>query len=291
MVALEVGGSELGRIHLKNNELKLACHFTGFLEGILASGYLERGEVEPLIAECIEFVRYVSDGDADDIVQDFEINLLSHDLIQDTVLYRLRDIDRACQKSALNRFLGFCRGIVCDGVITSGEAETTLQMLDEAPGLRNVVGIRQIEISCRDALEDGVLTQDESLEICDAIGCVVGDCYGDTGLAQTMGVANFHEYQLGDLDSCFEGATVVLTGKFATFPRSNFEDLLQEYGAKIARHVSGKTTYLVIGGEASRDWVELNRGTKMRKAQEVRLKSEVPYFVSESQITRLMQEG
>lgn len=80
----------------------------------------------------------------------------------------------------------------------------------------------------------------------------------------------------------------MLTGTFKTTPRRDFEDGLAALGATITRHVSGKTDFLVVGGEASRDWIEMNRGTKMRKAQELRLKAEKPGFVSEAQLLYLM---
>lgn len=68
MQDFEHGGPELARINRRNNDKKFFCHFTGFLEGISASGYLETGEVAPLLAECEEFVRRVRDGDALDII-------------------------------------------------------------------------------------------------------------------------------------------------------------------------------------------------------------------------------
>ena len=55
MSNFEVGGSRLARVHKLENDRKWYCYFTGFLEGIAASGQLEVGEVEPLLAQCREF--------------------------------------------------------------------------------------------------------------------------------------------------------------------------------------------------------------------------------------------
>ncbi len=289
MAQLPHGGHHLGRIHRRNNDNKFYCHFTGFLEGIIASGLIEQGEYEPLIAECIEFVQRASDGDATDIIEDFKIDALEYEMINTAVEIRLEAIDKTCKKSRLNRFLGFCRGIVCDGVITVEEAEKTVQFLNKNVDMLDVVGVRQIYISCCDAISDGIIDPGESQEISDVIGHVVGDCYGDTGLAHTAGVANFLETKLESLDTNFEGAIIVLTGNFKTYPRRLLEEQLAGFGAIIARHVSGKTNYVIIGGEASRDWIEMNRGTKIRKAQELRLNSEKPLFLSESQILRMIE--
>ncbi|WP_146050043.1 BRCT domain-containing protein [Roseovarius confluentis] len=288
MSKLEHGGHELEQIHSKNNDIKLFCHFTGFLEGIAASGYIERGEVEPLIAECVEFVEKYADCDASDLVQDFEADLMEHDTIVDAARFRIEQIDRSCNKSALNRFLGFCRGIVCDGVITVEEAKMLRDAIASQPELREVVGVNQIETSVQDALADGIVTAEESLELCTVIGSVVGDSYGDTGLAQTSGVANFDEFRLDDISVDLNEKMLVLTGNFKATPRKDFEDELEALGAFVARSVSGRTDFIIVGGEASRDWIEMNRGTKIRKAQELYAKSSRPNFVSEGQILRLM---
>ena len=286
MTEFEHGGAQLGRIHRRNNDKKFFCHFTGFLEGVAASGFLESGEVEPLIVECIEFVRRGSDGDASDIIEDFSSDLLEFDTIASAAEIRLSEIDGDCEKSSLNRFLGYCRGIACDGVITSDEAAGIVLYLDQNPSLLAIVGARQILVACVDALEDQILSPEESQEICDAIGHVVGDCYADTGLSQTSGVANFKEARLGDLDELADGAVLVLTGTFQTRPRKLLEEQLVALGAVISRSVTSKTDFLLIGGEASRDWIELNRGTKLRKAQALRLSGPKPEFLSESQIMR-----
>lgn len=206
----------------------------------------------------------------------------------DLIEVRISEIDASCQKSSLNRFLGFCRGIVCDGVITTREAQRLVEEVLNNKNLLESRGVRQIYISAVDALEDGIVSQEESLFICEVLGGIVGDCYGDTGLPQAFGVANFDEFKLSNLDEDLLDKTVVLTGTFSVVPRSHFEKNLQERGAILSRSVSGKTDYIIIGGEASRDWIEMNRGTKLIKAQELRAKTGRPDFVSESQLLRLM---
>lgn len=288
MSKLVHNGAKLCRIHRRNNDKKYFCHLTGFLEGVAASGYLEIAEIEPLVAECEEFVRRVSDGDANDIVQDFEAELLEYDTISSFADSRSKDIDLNCEKSSLNRFFGFCRGVVCDGKISTKEAEAVLERILANPNLQEVIGAKQILVTCTDALADGIVSSDESLEICNSISEVVGDSYGDTGIAGSFGVANFQELRLTNLDHDLIGKIIVLTGNFKTSPRTVLEQKLLEFGAQVTRHVSSSTDYILVGGEASRDWIEMNRGTKIRKAQLLRRDSSKPAFVSESQILRLL---
>jgi NAD-dependent DNA ligase len=234
-------------------------------------------------------VKRVSDGDANDIVQDFDAEILEYDTIVSCAENRVQDIDPDCEKSAVNRFLGFCRGVVCDGKIGAREASTIIQRISDQPKLREIIGVQQILVTCLDALADGIVSPEESLEICSAISEVVGDSYGDTGIAGSFGVATFSESRLDNLEEDFIGKVVVLTGSFRTSPRTLLEMRLMELGAEVAKQVSGNTDYLIIGGEASRDWIEMNRGTKMRKAQQLRVHSSQPAFVSESQLLRFLR--
>lgn len=278
----------LGRIHEQNNEQKYFCHLTGFLEGVAASGYLEAGEIEPLLADCVEFVERVSDNDARDIIEDFRVDILDFDTINHCAKSRAAKIEPLNEKNQLNRFLGFCRGVVCDGKITIAEAKAIVEIVRQKEYLFEAVGVHQIVTSCIDAIEDGVVTEQESFDICNAISCVVGESYGDTGIANPFGVANFPETKISSIDEDMIDRTVVLTGNFRTSPRRLLEERLSALGATIARHVSGSTHFVIVGGECSRDWIEMNRGTKIRKAQELRSKSQFPQFISEAQILRLL---
>jgi len=278
----------LGKVHGEWNATKVFCHFTGFLEGIVASGYLETKEVEPLIVESIEFLERFDDFDALDVLEDFKADVLQYEMIVDAVDVRSKDIDTSCEKSSLNRFLGFCRGVVCDGIVTTEEAREILKKIDDDQSLLEVVGVKQIQLECVDAVQDGIVDSNESILICEAIGSIVGDSYGDTGIPQTAGTANFKEFRFDDVFSELDGSVVVFTGNFQEKPRSKFESRLEDLGANLAKNVSRKTDFLVIGGEASRDWIEMHRGTKMRRAQEILVNSDRPRFVSEAQILRLI---
>lgn len=282
----EVGGELLGSVHGAANRTKFFCHFTGFLEGVSASGAVEIGEITPLIAECEEFVTRINDDDAREILEDFKLQLLEYETIDMMASVRANEIDSTCEKSKLNRFLGFCRGIVCDGMILLKEAQTVVGYLEASPELLSVIGVRQIYVSCLDAIEDGYISAQENDDICDAIGAIVGDCYVDTGLSHTFGVANFPEYRIQDFEIEIEGANICFTGTFQTSPRRLLEERVSEFGAVVKASVSKQTDFVIVGGEASRDWIEMNRGTKIRKAQQLRNTQTSPEFVSEIQLLR-----
>jgi hypothetical protein len=286
VVQFEVGGKELSRIHRVANDKKFFCYFTGFLEGIAASGYLEDGEIEPLITQCEEFVRNVSDGDANDIIQDFDADLLEHESVVTAVEVRLGDIDPECNKSATNRFLGFSAGIACDGKITEREAARLVQVAQETPIVLEDPIARNVVNLCIEALDDGIVDPQEAREICDGISRLVGDAYCDTGLSSLGSVPVFQSVELPVGESLLEGCTVVLTGAFSVSPRRILEEQLQAHGAAVGRSVTRKTDYLIVATEASRDWVHTHKGTKIIKALELRDKIGSPSFVSETVLLR-----
>jgi replication factor C subunit 1 len=50
-------------------------------------------------------------------------------------------------------------------------------------------------------------------------------------------------------DTCLFGLTFVITGVLDSLERNDAEDLIQRYGGKVTKAVSGKTSYLVVGEE------------------------------------------
>ena len=286
MTKLEVGGAELSRIHRASNDKKFFCYFTGFLDGIAASGNLEAGEVAPLVAQCDDFVANIDDADAKDILEDFKCEVLEYESIIDCVEVRTSSIDSTCEKSSLNRLLGFCAGIACDDKITLREAQTLLDRLRGSKMLSKQPILRTLENICADALEDGQISPDESTEICGIITTLVGDCYVDTGLS-ALGQTGI--FQCCGLDSSvedFDQATFVLTGSFGLRPRSLIEDAIVAKNGKISKSITGETDYLVIAGEASRDWIATHRGGKIMKADNMRSKKGRPNFLSEAALLK-----
>lgn len=282
----EVGGSCLARVHRIENDRKWYCYFTGFLEGIAASGQLEVGEVEPLLAQCREFFSNIGDPDASDFIEDCQLDLLTHEQVLLTAEVRSRNIDVACQKSAKNRFNGFCAGISCDGSITLSEVETAIGAISRNPELLNDPDVRGLNQICVDAIADGIVDEEEQLAICDAINQIIGDIYSDTGLS-SLGATRALEYERFELIlENLEGACIVLTGNFEVSPRRILEEKLSGMGAIIGRTVSKKVHYVLVADEASRDWIETHQGHKIKKAMELKLKYGAPSFLTEKEVVR-----
>lgn len=288
MSDFETGSPALGRIHKASNDKKFFCYFTGFLEGILASGGIEVGEVEPLIVQCKDFVSNVSDGDAFDIVEDFDAELLAYESVMDIAEIRSDRIDQGCEKSAVNRFLGFCAGIACDDIITDREATSLIDLAASNPTVLNDIHVRTLVNTCIEALEDGIVEKHESVEICNVITRLVGDAYCDTGISSLGNIPALNTIRLDDADTQLDGKHLVLTGAFSISPRRLIEDELSARGAEVMKSVSRKTDYVVVATESSRDWIQTHKGTKLIKALELQDKHGRPDFIPEANLLRAL---
>lgn len=49
---------------------------------------------------------------------------------------------------------------------------------------------------------------------------------------------------------CLEGLKIVVTGVLDSLERDEAEDLIKRYGGTVAKSVSGKTSYALVGEEA-----------------------------------------
>lgn len=284
-----IGGHVLAKVHRKSNNIKLHCYLTGFLEGILASGAIEDGEVGALETQCADFVANLNDPDAAEILEDLSADLLEYAGLLDIVKYRSESIDLTCTKSELNRFFGYCAGVACDNIITEKEAMGLIEIISSSEVLSKNELACAVKFSCEDALLDGIVSGDQSDDICKCITMLVGDSYSDTGLSSLGGIPVFEETTNYLLPIDVNEKLFVLTGSFAIKPRKKMEVAIKNMGGKIAKNVTMKTDYLVIAMEASRDWKYTHKGLKISRALEIREENNHPSLVSESTVMKVLK--
>ena len=70
---------------------------------------------------------------------------------------------------------------------------------------------------------------------------------------------NLEKNEIGS-DSKILGKTIVITGSFSSFSRSQLKETLIKMGAKVASSISSKTDYLISG---------TSPGSKLKKAEEL----------------------
>lgn len=283
---LDWGGAELSRIHRKRNFRKAETYWIGFLRGVLASEKVEHLELPALRAEAEGFLRQFNDADANDLIQDLDIDYENHkmeifNIVQCIVDERSKNLSIESDKDTVNHFYGYCGGIACDNWITPREVESLLFEIEMQKELIADKRISSLQRIARKAISDRKLDQKEGQEICDWISRLVGDSCADTGLStlENMPVA---EGCLSDPSKIvFKESIFVVTGAFALAPRKVLISCISGRGGIVRKTVTRKTDYLVIAGRPSRDWIHTHAGTKIVNARQLRELHEKPNLVDE----------
>jgi hypothetical protein len=294
-IRLEQEGSELERIHRKANRRKAVAYWLGFLKGVLASHRIEDREVAPMRIEAERFLSILDDADAAELIEDLDIwaDQLSevYLIIECIIDVRSEEFVPETTKDEINEFYGFCAGIACDNVITPTEVESLLHRLASSPHLLTDPRMQSLEFAARRSIADGVITPDESEDICEWITRFVGDSASDTGIA-TFGNVGLIDGAIEDAARLvIESRMFVLTGKFTIAPRKVVAGMISERGGNWKNNVCSKTDYLVVAAEASRDWKHSHEGTKIIRALELREQGGRPELVHEGTLVKALDLG
>lgn len=178
-------------------------------------------------------------------------------------LYAKRTHDRVVAE-----LLGVVKGMICDGVLTDGEAVALKQWLYSHPDIAvtfpgNVLADRVLAV-----FRDGILDEDERRELADLMRSFTGESEDQSG---EMNRATRLPCDTPPPTVLFDGREFCLTGVFAYGVRKACEAEITSRGGRCAKTPTKATHYLVIGIEASAAWVQGDHGAKIEHA--VRLKS------------------
>jgi NAD-dependent DNA ligase len=289
-----ISSKGLQKIHFEQNLTKYEQYWIGFLHGILSSGKVENGEVEPLKAICNDFVERFDDPDADDLLQDLDAWPQDasevHDFIQDIIFERSGGIDAMLTENSvpLNFFYGFMKGIACDnkirieelqGLIELGTADHSL--IEEDPRVKEAINFS------RYAIADMVITQEENDEICEYIARIVGDSFADTGIGLPNDIPQLDGTIVDVSEITYQGKNFVLTGSFDV-PKRVFGEEIKKRGGVIQKTVTSSTDYLILAAAGSEHYVTPNAGTKIKAAVKLREKYGRLSFINERTIESLL---
>lgn len=222
--------------------------------GILSSGKIEKGEVEPLRAICADFLERFDDPDAYDLLEDLKV--WPHDraglkgFLADIISYRSGGIEAMLQQNAIpkNFFYGFLKGIACDNRLDISELNSLIQLYSaDDTLLKSDPRVSKLLNHCIKTVQDLSVSDVRNDEICQYIARIVGDSFADTG----VGLPNDIPQLEGMINDCraivFTGCNFVLTGNFDR-PRKIVEAEIEKLGGVTQKKVTSQTDYLVLGG-------------------------------------------
>ena len=167
---------------------------------------------------------------------------------------------------SLNQLMGIVNGIVCDGHLHDGEVHFLSTWLQENEQLKVVYPANIIYRLIREALSDGVLTQDEKDHLLKSLVEISGNDFWKTGAVLPEPIAKVFD---DDPTVIFQDNIFVMTGEFMFGTRNACHKVTEMRGGLTGDNVTKRTNYLVIGSRASPAWIETNFGRKIQKAAEM----------------------
>lgn len=166
-----------------------------------------------------------------------------------------------------SELLGFCRGIVADGVLNDGEIICLRNWLNNNPEAGGRFPARQITERLVKIFENNVIEESERLELFGVLRAIIGETSDTPERKSTTAV--FDE-PLPEI--VFPSKTYCFTGTFACGKRDWCEGQTLSRGGVIHETITSTTNFLVVGIASSRAWVQSSFGRKIEKAMEFRAK-------------------
>ena len=167
---------------------------------------------------------------------------------------------------SLNQLMGIVNGVLCDGQLHDSEVHFLSTWLQENEQLKTVYPASLIYRLIREALSDGVLTQDEKEHLLRSLSEISGNDFWKTGAALPETIASVFD---DDPTVIFTDNVFVMTGEFMFGTRSACHKATERRGGLPKDSVTNKTNYLVVGSMASPAWIEANFGRKIQRAAEM----------------------
>lgn len=173
--------------------------------------------------------------------------------------------------------IGFCRGILADGIVTEDESVGLAVWLSSHPAAAS--GFPGMEISAwvRRVFEDHIPNADELAELRDMLRALTGSQTDDhhSGLLSTTLPLDDPAPKI-----VFENREFVFTGHFC-MPRKECAERVTYRRGIFWNDVREKTNYLVIGTVASEAWSSSAFGRKIEAAEKMKRSGHPIAIVSE----------
>lgn len=195
-------------------------------------------------------------------MQDLQ-NLISH-----VLECRIENLDADNHNNMLHTLLGMVQGLTADKVLKDIEIITLSKWLQSTAILTGDWTADLIRNRLKLILADGVVTDEERLEMLDILSAIVGGSFEEHGAFGGMATRGFSIDAEPLEEIVFLESNFVVTGKFLYGTRRVVTEAIQKRGGIVATKVSGKTDYLIVGTLASRDWLHSTHGLKVGDAME-----------------------
>lgn len=163
--------------------------------------------------------------------------------------------------------LGLCKGVVCDGVVTEGEAAGLRRWLAGHPEAAlgypgNVLLDRFARI-----FADGFADEEERGELLELMQDLTGET-PETDQPMNLSATTFFDNPLPTV--VFESQEYVFTGRMLYGSRGQCETAVKDRGGQVGKRVTKRTDFVVVGPIGSEAWLQSTHGQKLLDAARYR---------------------
>ena len=181
---------------------------------------------------------------------------------------------------AQSELTGICLGILADGIVSDDEAVMFRAWLLSRPEAYEAWPFNEVLRRVEKIFEDGIIDDDEREDLKTIMLEITGMNEDPTDCRTRSSALPVDNVSLSDL--LIEGRSFVVTGKFASGTRATVHEEIIERGGEVAKNLTMKIDYLIIGEFASRDWANTSAGRKIEKAVKYRDKGATIKIISEA---------
>jgi len=196
-------------------------------------------------------------------------------------IYQQRTIDRLVAE-----MLGLAKGIICDGVVSDGEAVALKQWIAANPDVTASFPGNLLSQRIVGMFADGIIEDAEREELASILRDLTGELEDLTGSMNEPTALGFDDPHPSLF---FDGKLYVFTGQFAFGSRRDCEQHVTDRGGRVGSAVTGKTDFVVVGALASPAWIQSTYGTKLREAIERKQEGGKVRIVPESHFLEAIQ--
>ena len=162
----------------------------------------------------------------------------------------------------IDTLIGLSKGLLADGKVDQLEAEFLLNWLVQSRQANDNPIVINLLTKVSLMLEDDVLDDEESLELMRLLKQISGETSEFGELAKTTSLPIDNPAP----EIIFENRSFLFTGTCAFGTRKQCQGAIQSLGGMIAKSVTKKLDYLVLGTYVTDSWIHENFGRKIEKA-------------------------
>ncbi|MGN1012615.1 MAG: BRCT domain-containing protein [Clostridia bacterium] len=256
------------RNNKKINEL------AGIIAGITIDKVIKDNEIN-FLKKWIEENNSYRDYDFfDEVIPIIEIILLDNIVTEkekDTLLNIYNFVNNNIKSNntqSLQVLNGIVNGIVCDKEMSLEELQGLRSWLYENSQLKGNYPYDKIFETVENVLEDNYITEKEKEKLINLFNTFLNPVTAEN-----------------DVDTIeFQSNRFVITGEFTHGSREEIIKTIESLGGEVARGVSKKVKYVVVGGLGSKDWSYGNFGSKVKDALELKEQGVEIYILYEEDL-------